>query len=244
MTLPGETPSPEILAAYADGELEGEALRAVEAALAADPALRAEVDAHRALKARLAAHFAPIAEAPVPERLVRAVRGGGEIIDFAAAAGRRAKPPAPAPAWRRYAGPALAASLVLGLVGLGLSQRPAAGYAEGEVAAALESQLAATQPAKAPVRILLSFRDGEGRFCRGFSSVAEAGIACRDDRGWKLGKTIRGGAHAEGGEYRQAGSADAEVLAAIQDIAQGPGLDAQGERSAMRGGWRAQSQAP
>lgn len=235
------TLSRETIAAYADGELEGEALRQAEAAVADDPALRAQVDAHRALKVRLAAHFAPIAEAPVPESLVRAVTGKtksvGEIVDFAEAARKRAMPAAPGLRWSRFAGPALAASLVLALVGIGLSQRTSSGYAEGDVAAALDGQLVATQSAQAPVRILLSFRDAENRYCRGFSSAARSGIACRDDRGWRLGKTI-GGASAPTGEYRQAGSADAAILAAIQDLAQGPALDAQGEQSAQRRGWR------
>jgi hypothetical protein len=230
------TPSPETIAAYADGGLEGEALREVEAAVAADPALQAQVAAHRALKRRLGAHFAPIAEESVPDSLVRAVRGGGEVVDFADAARRRARPAASSP-WRRYAGPALAASLVLGLIGVGLRQQQSSDYAHGEIAGALEGQLAETQSPQAPVRILLSFRDGAGAFCRGFSSAAQSGIACKDDRGWRLRKVV-GGEEAAPGDYRQAGSADADVLAAIQDMARGEALDAQAERSAMQRGWR------
>lgn len=227
--------SPEIIAAYADGELEGEALREVEAAVAADPALQAEVQAHQALRRRLGAHFAPVAQELVPESLVRAVRGGGEVVDFAEAARRRARPAAASP-WRRYVGPALAASLVMGLVGVGLRQQ-SSGYAQGEIALALQDQLVETQPPQAPVRILLSFRDGAGAFCRGFSSAAQSGIACKDDRGWRLRKVV-GGEKAASGDYRQAGSADADVLAAIQDVARGEALDAQAERSAMQRGWR------
>src|SRR5690606_11603626 len=69
----GMTIPPELLAAYADGELDAEAARAVEAEIAGNPALQAQLAAHRALRARLAAHFAPIAEQPVPERLKQAV---------------------------------------------------------------------------------------------------------------------------------------------------------------------------
>lgn len=64
-----------------------------------------------------------------------------------------------------------------------------------------------------------------------------SGVPCRDGRGWNLGKVI-GGDNAQAGEFRQAGSAEAEVLAAIQDSADGPALDAQGEEAARRGGWR------
>lgn len=231
MTLPKET-----IAAYADGELDGEALREVEAALAADPELQAQVERHRALKARLSAYFAPIADLPVPEHLIRAVKGGAEVVDFAEAAARKRAAAAPPPRFAWF-GPALAASLVVALVGYGVSKRSVHDYAVGEVAVALDNQLVATQPAGAPVRVLLSFRDGEGHFCRGFSSETQSGIACRDGRGWKLGKVL-GGEKAASGDYRQAGSADAEVMAAIQDMAQGPALDAQGEKDAMRDGWR------
>lgn len=237
------TISRETIAAYADGELDGAALQDVEAALAADPELRAQVEAHRALKARLSAHFAPIAEAPLPDSLVRAVKAGldedgAQVIDFAEAAARKRAPSVPQPAPRfRWVGPALAASLVAVVVGYGISQRSVNDYAVGEVAIALDRQLVETQPREAPVRVLLSFRDGTGRFCRGFSSATQAGVACRDGRGWKLDKLFGGGT-AQAGDYRQAGSADADVMAAIQDMAQGPALDSDGEKSAMRAGWR------
>lgn len=229
-------PSRETIAAYADGELEGDALREVQAAIAADPELQAQVDAHQALKAQLSGHFAPLMDRPVPERflqLLKDVPAQDNVVDFAPS---RKRPMTAAPRFR-WAGPALAASLVVVLVGYGLSQRSAQDYAVGDVAAALDSQLVATQPTRAPVRILLSFRDGEGNFCRGFTSRAQSGVACRDGRGWKLAKVV-GGRIAQAGEYRQAGSPDAEVLAAIQDMADGPALDAQGEESARRGGWR------
>ena len=230
-------PSPEMIAAYADGELEDDALREVEAAIAADPELAAQVASHRTLKVRLSAHFAPLMDRPVPERLLGLLKeppASDNVVDFDASARKRVVIAAPR---FRWVGPALAASLAVVLVGYGLSQRSARGYAVGEVATALDSQLVATQPNQAPVRVLLSFRDAEGRFCRGFSSRTQAGIACRDGRGWKLGKVI-GGGKAGAGEYRQAGSADGEVFAAIQDLAQGPALDEQEEREAMRAGWR------
>lgn len=227
--------SKEIIAAYADGELEGEALREVKAAVAADPELQAQVAAHHRLKAMLGAHFGPVAEEPVPERFLELLRQGpaNNVVDFAAAR-ERTRHPAPRFAWF---GPALAASLVVALVGYGVGQRGVRDYAVGDVAAALDSQLVATQPREAPVRILLSFRDGEGNFCRGFASAAQSGVACRDGRGWRLGKVI-GGEKAQASEFRQAGSAETEVLAVIQDMADGPALDAQGEEAARRGGWR------
>src|SRR3546814_18311004 len=47
--------------------------------------------------------------------------------------------------------------------------------ASGALAKALDSQLASNQPQNARVRIGLSFRDREGRYCRSFDSGALAG---------------------------------------------------------------------
>jgi hypothetical protein len=227
------TISPELLAAFADGELDAAVAGAVVAEIAGDPALLAQLAAHRALRRRLAQHFAPIADQPIPERLAQAVTGA-DVIDFAAAARKRRAPLLQAP-WMRFAGPALAATLVLALVAIAL--RPSGDYARGQLADALDSQLVATQQADAPVRVLLSFRDEQGEYCRGFTSSSRSGIACRDDRGWKLRKLFGGGQGAST-EYRQAGSADMAVMAAIQEMAAGPALDASEEAAASRRGWR------
>lgn len=60
---------PEAVAAFVDGELDDLAARRLERAAEADPALAAEIDRHRALKARLMAHYDPIANEAIPERL-------------------------------------------------------------------------------------------------------------------------------------------------------------------------------
>ena len=73
----------EELAAFADGELDPARADEVAAAVEADPALAEQVRAHRALKARLSAHFAPIMEAPLPESLAAPLQP--KVVDFAAA---------------------------------------------------------------------------------------------------------------------------------------------------------------
>lgn len=229
----------EQIAAYADGELAGEELTAVEAAIAADPALAKEVATHRLLKATLGAHFAPILDAPVPDRLAEAVRGGGagaEVVDFAAARDKRRPGRTGLPRWTWAAIPALAASLALAVV-LTRPGAPGPGYAGAQLAAALDNQLVATQPADAQTRVLLSFADKQGELCRTFAGADKSGIACRDERGWRIAKTLGGGA-AEMGEYRQAGSPDAALMAAAQDMAEGPALDAAQEQAAKARGWR------
>ena len=237
------TISPELLAAFADGELDAETSRSVEAELAGSPELQADLAAHYALRARLLAHFAPIAEQPVPDRLRDAVVGvrnaptiDPTVIDFASEARKRRRAVLPA-RWGRIVGPALAASLVLALIGYGLLPSDNT-YAQGELAETLDGQLIATQKANAPIRVLLSFQDGQGQYCRGFTSKARSGLACHDDRGWRVLKTF--GATGSGStEYRQAGSPDMAVMAAIQNLAAGAALDAAGEEQAARQRWRA-----
>lgn len=225
------TPSPEQLAAYADGQLDAADAAQVEAAISRDPVMARQVAAHRALRARLAGHFAPVAEEPVPERLSALLRSSqAEVIDFAAAARARTRPRF---RWTWVAGPALAASLVLALTLRGPATRT---YASDEIASALDSQLVAEQPGDAPVRVLLSFRDRSGDICRAYAAGRRSGIACRDDRGWKM-QGGSGGPEAETSEYRQAASAG-DILARAQAMASGPALDAQEEARARALGWK------
>ena len=218
----------EELAAFADGELDAVRDAEVAAAVAADPDLNAHVDAHRALKAALGAHFAPILDAPMPERLTEPLqRQEAEVIDFAAARNRRIV------RWSWIAAPALAAALALAV----FMPRGDAGYASGALAGTLDSQLVAAQPADAPTRILLSFRDKSGSYCRAFAGEAQSGIACRDSEGWRL-VTEGEGAAAQTSEYRMAGASAAEVLERAQSMAAGPALDGAQEQAAKARGWR------
>jgi hypothetical protein len=229
------TVSREELAAYADGELSAEREAAVAAQIAADPALARELEAHRALKARLASHFAPIVEEPLPEALTASLRSKeAEVVNFSAVR-ERMEAKRTLPRWGWIAGPALAASLALAVF-LPRSGEPATGYADAQLAAVLDSQLVADQQPDATTRILLSFRNGDSDICRAFSG-SEGGIACRDERGWKL-EAIGEGSAGSGTDYRMAGAGDSELLAKVQDIASGPALDAEAERRARANGWR------
>ena len=233
----------EILAAYADGELTGADRDKAEQAIAADPALAAKLKAHQALKARLAAHYAPIAEQSVPPHLAALLGGtadhageseSGGVVSFAAERRKRGLAPM-VRRWAPFAGPALAASLVLAVLQPWQGGTPE-GYAEPDLAAALDTQLAASQPADAQTRILLSFERKGGGLCRAWRGSQSGGIACHDDTGWKIERQFALGA-AAGGEFRQAGS-ETELLAAAQDMAAGGALDAAAEQAARAQGWR------
>lgn len=223
----------EELAAFADGELGPAREAEVAAAVAADPALAARLEAHRALRERLEAHFAPVFAAPVPERLASMLRPEPHIIDFGAARAKRERART-LPRWSWFAGPALAASLALAVL---MPRGTDDGYASGVLAETLDGQLVAAQSADAPTRILLSFRDEAGTYCRAFAGEAQSGIACRDAEGWRLIEEAAG-ARAQDSEYRMAGNPAAEVLERAQAMAAGPALDGAREEAARARGWR------
>ncbi len=110
-------------------------------------------------------------------------------------------------------------------------------YAEGALASALDTQLVATQPVDADTRILLSFADADGDYCRAFTAPGGSGIACRDDRGWKL-ERLGDGTDSGATEYRQAGSDVSAILAAAQDMAADGALDGEAEAAAAASSWR------
>lgn len=226
--------TPEELAAFADGELDAPREAEIAAVVAADPALMAQVEAHRALKERLGTRFAPIAAEPVPERLSALLeRNSAEVVDFAGARERRERART-LPRWTWFAGPALAASLALAVF---LPRGVDEDYAQGSLAETLEGQLVAGQDPAAPTRILLSFRDADGDYCRAFAGMELSGIACRDDSGWRL--VFEGeGAAAQGTDYRMAGAGTVEALERAQAMADGPALNAEEEATAKARGWR------
>ncbi|WP_294331966.1 anti-sigma factor [uncultured Sphingomonas sp.] len=224
---------PELLMAYADGELGPLDAKRVEQAIAADPALGAEVARHRALRARLDGHFAAVAQEPVPDRLAALIRTN--VVDLPA---RRRT--ARVPAWAPWSG-AVAAALVLGLLlGKGLPEqgvvrtRDGHLYAAGSLAGALDRQLAANA---GDVQLVVSFRDREGRYCRVFRSQPADGIACHEAKGWALRQTM-GGSRVSARGYAQAGSADAALMAAAQELMAGDPLDAAAEARARAAGWK------
>lgn len=222
--------------AWLDGELAEPQASSMAARVAADPELAAFAEQHRALGARLTAAFAPIAAAPVPERLAEAARPRAEVIDFAAARAKR----------RRWSvtGLALAASLALGLtIGAALPPGGSGSFdsqgdvlaASGPLAGALDRQLASAGERNG-IRIALSFKDQSGRVCRSFSTEAQSGLACRAGDRWSIEGLV--GGRRDAGDYRMASGADPALGALIDSRIAGEPLDAAGEAQLMRQGWK------
>ena len=237
---------PQMLMAYADGELVAADAARVEAAMARDPALARIVDAHRALQAQLAGAFSGVLAEPVPARLQA-------TLHAAARDPRRLR--SSAPRWTRREWLAMAASLLVGIAlalalpRSGLRRHDAGGaapmlvdadfVARGALARALDAQLSGA--ASADVQPELSFRAQDGRYCRSFRVHAArplAGLACRDGAVWRV-STLATAVDVGTGAMRQAGSTlPPAVLADIDAHIDGQALDADGERKARAHGWR------
>lgn len=230
------TDDPEFYA-WLDGELAEPEASAMAARVAADSALSALADDHRALASRLSAAFAPVADAPAPERLRAALTpAAAEVIDFTAARERRAA------RWS-VSGLAMAASLALGLTVGVLLPRDGGDFASsgdriaaaGELDGALDRQLASAGDVGG-VRIGLSFKDSDGRYCRTFAQGTQSGLACRDGDGWAIEGLVRNPGSAT--DYRMASGGDPALGALIDSRLAGEPLDEQAERAAARAGWR------
>ncbi|WP_404482140.1 anti-sigma factor family protein [Novosphingobium sp. BL-52-GroH] len=258
------------LMAFADGELSGADAERVAAAIAADPALTARIEAERRLRTMLRGHFDPIAAEPVPESLTLMVAAAAadeterdmtdapapppraepaRVLDFAAARARRqaeakAAKAAQKPQPRNWGtGAAIAASLVLGVIlgtqfaGRGaVTERGGALVASGALATGLDMELASAGTEGKPLRILASFKRAGGDYCRVFDGGATAGIACKAGHDWVLERTVASGPR-DAGAYRQAGSAQGDLMAAAQGMASGEPLDAAQERAARMKSW-------
>lgn len=229
--------SEDRIVAYVDNELDAADRAAIEAAAAADPAVAARINAHRALRERLFGTFSAIADAPVPQRLVDAVREGetkpsAVIVPFPGRA-------APRRWWLQAAGMAacLVAGVALALAFSGnrgeITSRNGILLADGALAQALSRQLASDTAG--PVRIALTFRDHSGAVCRTFSTRATDGLACRDGRDWRIDATARAETQ---GAYRQAASP--LIMSAALDRVEGDVFDAAAEKKARATGWTAE----
>lgn len=147
----------------------------------------------------------------------------------------------------------LAAAAAVGVLAVGLwlrTQAPNTPWREdngvriatGALADGLDQALASEPRADDAVRIGLSFRDRDGRWCRSFTLPAEAlaGLACRRGGDWELvASAALDVPPADGDALRQA-SADlpAEVLDAIDARIDGDAALAEQERAARETGWR------
>jgi hypothetical protein len=245
--------SDEILMAYADGEVDADTRRRIEAAMVSDPEIAERVARHRALRMDLGAAFGGVLDEPVPSRLLEAANStpaetrSATVTDLnAARAAKSGAPAARAWSWPQWA--AIAASLVIGVLAGRSEWRGSQSnmfattstgiLATGALSAALDDQLSGSAATGDSVQIGLSFRSKGGGFCRSFTAAGAAGFACHEDSQWRVRALNEAGTHAAGGEYRMAGSELPQaVLSAIDDVMEGEALDRQQELEARERGW-------
>lgn len=228
------TVTDEMLIAYVDGEADAAVRAAVEAQAAADPEFAERLARHTRTRSRFAGAFAGVLDEPVPQRLIDAVAAGeAKVIDLAS---RRRGPPV-------WAIAGMAACLVLGLIA-GPLLRPMgpigpAMNAQGQLALALDSRLASADQTGQAVRIGVSFKAHDGRYCRTFATSGEAGVAgvaCRDPKAWHVLATAS--QPDSQAPFRTAAAAPPAVMTVVEQLISGEPFDAKAEQAARDRGWR------
>lgn len=243
----------EILMAYADGEVDADTRRRIEAAMASDPTIAERVARHRALRAELGAAFGGVLDEAVPSRLLDAANSSpaslrpATVADLnAARAAKSGGTKSGGWSWPEWT--AIAASLLIGVFAgrSALQPEPSEIFAttargivaSGYLATALNDHPSGT-PTDSAARIILSFRSKGGDYCRSFDAGMTAGFACREDNEWRVRALSQSAANiAASGEYRMAGSElPPAILTAIDDVMEGEALDGEQERAARQRGW-------
>ena len=215
---------------FADGEADAATSAAITAAIAGDPTAGAKVGWYRAQRAAAAAAFDDLLAEAMPDHLLALLRPAPDAVDLAVARAART---------RRFAIPqwaALAATLVAGFVaGHGFAP-PTATPLTADVALSrgLDGRMV---PA---IRIGLSYRDRANEFCRVFHddrAAPTAGIACHENGGWRL--RVAAAAPRQVTEYHTAtDDLPPAVTATLDATILGVPLDALGEASAAKRGWK------
>ncbi|MBL6751851.1 MAG: hypothetical protein ISP90_15090 [Nevskia sp.] len=257
-----QTPSDEILMAYADGALSGAEAAEVRDAAARDPAVAARIEMFRASGRLLRGAFEPVLHQPVPQNLQDAVAALGAPVP-----GRQGRHLLAGPRHRprsRMWAQALAASVAL-VLALAAGWRLGPGRGEPAVpgtlmaaAAALPAPLTAAldrlpSGEVAQVRVglhtvgvlPLASYDAHGSVCREFELTAAAGagdrslrgVVCRGGGRWLLRALAEPAAPAaaEAGDGYLPASGGGE-LAPLLGLAQP--LSPAEERQRLAKGWR------
>lgn len=198
----------------ADGTLAGPRRSVVEAEIAANPELQERLEAFLVTGKALAQLFVPIAEAPVPERLLARIRPGANETPkrlhrearTAAGGWRDWFAAVLQPEWRLSPMTAAAALACVGAIGaaimLTVPQDTFVGDAPRALANALEkvpsdpkaTRIALDASGNALFAVDLSFQHRDGRFCRQYylgldGPRAYVGYACSSGTGeWRIEK--------------------------------------------------------
>jgi hypothetical protein len=253
------------LAAYLERTLDDDALRdAIHTAIRTDPALARRIEAltgGEEIASAVRNAFAPVLDAPVPQRMTATLTGGerSEVVDLAAV---RIRDRLPRPAndtgrfggnWRWPQFGAMAASLALGVLIGGPLISGKGDARQGDESLVLASADLETMLDSAPSgqkvdlaalgrgEVVLTFRNDEGELCRQFMLEGTGGktsdaLACTGidaDRGWQI--EAYGRRAAPLGEMRLAGGdAAPAVVAAVDALIVGQPLVGADEAASLK----------
>lgn len=237
----------ERIAAFLDGALDDVEQAAFEAELEANPALAAEVERMLGNDSLLREAFdGPIGDGVDGALLARMglAAPAAEMVDIASrrpAASQIANDNTPGwSRWRWPLGGAVAAAVALMVT---------VGFGSGGTTFddALDStpsgQLAALEDGT-NLTPVLSFRAGDGRYCREFSlgsgEQGGSGIACRDSGGWEVEALDEGATElARSDEIMLADGADVSGLKAVYTrLSAGDPLAGEAENALIANGWK------
>ena len=240
----------ETLDAYVDGELPPAEMTRVAALIEERPDLRAYVESQQRLTLHLQESFAPLMNEPIREQLQQRISSFAEK--------RSARMSIATERLREFftwnvVGPAaatLAAGLLVGIVVERFVPEPFVAsisngqvLAQGELAHALNDQLAANASPTEVVRVGLSFRSKQGHDCRTFewaaASVSTNGVACHFASGWHLAALVTEPRRAnDAATYQTAGAGMPDAIrATVSLMISGQSFDPAEERAARAGHW-------
>lgn len=233
----------ETLMRRVDGELTPDEGAAIDAAAAADPVLAGRLSALRSLRTLTREAF-PAQADPRDGALAALIAGAAPAVRGPSWTDRLKAAFAPSllPVWAAGAAAAFVLGLRVGGPGAepGFVVGPRGQIADATLTRVLDQRLAG-QGADADGRAVgLTFRDGDGRWCRTFSAGDDgvAGLACREEGGWAVRALAPFTAAAPDAIRTASADIPAPVLAAVDAAQAGDSLDAAAEARARDAGWK------
>jgi hypothetical protein len=236
----------QLLMAYVDGELSPDLAALILSRLETEPELLQRLEKHKQLRSELSAAYGPAMREPLPPDLAALLAQEG--VKVAASTARLAQDftlRVFANVWPMWVAVAAAAVIGVGLSEALHSSDPLALsrgriVAAGPLARSLEHNLAADASGSG-ARIVASFEDRAGRYCRVFEARGghEDGVACKNDGHWQVVALANAVGSDPSSGHRQASLALAEsVAAAVDEVQASNVLTPEQERQARAQQWR------
>lgn len=237
----------QLLMAYVDGELSPDLAALILSRMETEPDLLDRLEQHQRLRSQLSAAYGPVMGEPLPPSLAALLAREG--VRAPASSAR------PAQSFRSRGfdafWPVCAAAAAAAVVGVGVSEAlhmndPLALsggriVASGRLARSLEHNLAADATSGSGAKIMASFEDRTGRYCRVFEAAAggrQDGVACKNDGRWAVVALANTAGAEPSNGYRQAASAvPAAVVTAVEELQPAGVLTPEQERKARTQQW-------